>query len=84
MTVVLTASALVRGLSPRSRRKSCRHTTLRVALDQASPTAIDSSAAHAVEREAGEVMKPAVVTRLPDGSTAFLQVSAAIPPLVCS
>ncbi len=84
MTAVLAASALVSGLSLRSRRKSCRHTTRRVALDLVSPTAIDSSAAHAVEPEAGELVSRAVVTRLPDGSSAFFQVSGPFPPLVCS
>jgi hypothetical protein len=75
MTGVLPSFALVRDLSARSGRKSCRHTTQRVTLDAASPTEIDSTVADAVELDAGEVLSRAVVTRLPDGSSAFSQVS---------
>ncbi len=75
MTAVLAASALVKGLSRRSRRRSCRHTTWRVGLDLVSPAAIDSTAVHAVEPEAGEVVSRAVVTRLSEGLSAFSQVS---------
>ncbi len=84
MTVVLPEPALVSGLSPRSRREFCSHTTWRVPLDAASATAIDSAATHAVELEAGEVLSSAVVARLPDGAAAFWPVSVPFPPLVCS